>query len=304
MNWSRVPIFLKVVETESITRAAELLRLPKSSVSRAVSALEKDLASQLLTRTTRQVKLTDAGRHFYERARAARAALEEAEAGLEHRDDDAQGLVRISVASSAVPLADLFARFTAEHPKVHVEVVVTNRHVNLVDEGIDLALRAGAMPDSTHVARKLFSDDFGLFASPAYLKKRGTPKRLDDLRKHDVVLFRPKAGENVLELMGPDGPASVAVKGRVSADDLEFLRAFVTLGAGIALMPTLPGRQALTRVLPAYGVKGRGLHLVMPAARFVPTRVRLLSKFIVENFHPGGLCAVARTLNSGRALRA
>lgn len=302
MDWSRVPVFLKVVETESITRAAEALRLPKSSVSRTVTALERDLETQLLTRTTRQLKLTDAGRQFYERAKAARAALEEATAELAHQSDDAQGVVRVTVAPNAWPLSILFTRFTKEHPKVHVEVLATNRHVNLVEEGIDLAIRAGSMPDSSLIARKIATSELGLFASPTYLARKGTPRRVEDLNEHEVVMFRARHGAAQLRLSGPEGDVVVAVQGRVSADDLSFVRAFITLDAGIGLLPLImsagprtDGR--LVRVLPEWKVKGSGLHLVMPAARYVPTRVRLLADFIATHFDGAQLCQVAKELS-------
>lgn len=301
MDWNRVPVFLKVVEHESITRAAELLRLPKSSVSRTVAALEHELEVQLLTRTTRHVKLTEAGRRFYERARAARAALEEAAAELEHRADDAEGVVRVTVAPTGWAFAALLSRFTELHPKVHVEVIATNRMVNLVEEGVDLAIRAGTLVDSTLVARKIATSDLGLFASTGYLAKHGTPRRVEDLGAHDVVLFRAKNGASTVRLTGPDGDVELAVRGRVSADDVGFVRAFVSLDAGIGLIPVLmgiegraPARSRLVRVLPEYRVKGSGLHLVMPAARYVPTRVRLLADFLAKHFDPGHLCQVAK----------
>ena len=306
MDWSRVPVFLKVVETESITRAAELLRLPKSSVSRTVAALERELEAQLLVRTTRHVKLTDAGRQFYERARAARSALEEAAAHVEHRADDAEGVVRVTVAPNGWPLADLFTRFTKLHPKVHVEVVATNRMVNLVEEGIDLAIRAGTLVDSTLIARRLSTADLGLFATKAYLARKGTPQRVEELNEHEVVLFRAKNGAGTLRLIGPKDELELAVRGRVSADDLGFVHAFIQLDGGIGLLPLVMGLEdrnarhgGLVRVLPEYRVKGSGLHLVMPAARYVPTRVRLLSDFIAANLDEHQLCNKARDLTLG-----
>lgn len=305
IDWGRLPVFLKVVETESITRAAESLRLPKSSVSRTVSALERELETQLLLRTTRHVKLTEAGRRFYERAKAARAALEEAAAELEHRTDDAQGLVRVTVAPTGWAFADLFMRFLKLHPHVRLEVIATNRQVNLVEEGVDLAIRAGAMPDSSLVARKISTSDLVLVASREYLAKHGVPRRLDELKKHQVVLFRGKSGAGVLTLTGPKGPVEVAVTGSTSADDLGFVQAFVRLGAGIGLLPvvmlnTPPSKQGprdLVHVLPEYRVAGSGIHVVMPASRYVPTRVRLLVDFLAAEMKETQLCEVARALS-------
>lgn len=290
MDWSRVPVFLKVVETGSFTLAAKALGVPKSSTSRGVAALEKELATQLLQRTTRELKLTDAGRTFYERARGAMEALDEAQAALTHQTDDAEGVVRITVPNDAWLMPLLIARFLKEHPKIHVELIVTNRHVNLIEEGIDLALRAGKLEDSTLVARKLADSELGLFAAPAYLKRRGTPKTIAQLKDHDCVLFRGRQGKVRLKFSGPKGEVEVELKGPVGSDDLATNRALIGAGVGIGLLPFFPDKPHLPReferVLPDHSIKGGGLHVVMPSARYVPTRVRLLADFLAEHFAP------------------
>ena len=291
MDWSRVPVFLKVVETGSFTAAARALGVPKSSASRGVAALEAALQTQLLQRTTRELKLTDSGRTFYERARGAMAALDEAQAELTQHTDDAQGVVRLTVPGDVHPLPELLARFLKLHPKIHVELVVTNRHLNLVEEGVDLALRAGKLEDSTLVARKIATSHLGLFASPAYLKRRPAPKTFAQLAEHDVVIFRGRQGKSRLKMHSPQGEEEVNVRGKVSSDDLSTSRALIAAGLGIGLLPIFLekcGERAshFERVLPDYALKGGGVHLVMPSARYVPTRVRLLSDFLAENFTP------------------
>ena len=277
-------MFLKVVETGSFTAAARALGVPKSSASRGVAALESALNSQLLQRTTRELKLTDAGRTFYERARGAMAALEEARSELSQHSDDAQGVVRLTVPPDVWPLAAVLARFLEKHPKIHVELVVTNRHVNLVEEGVDLALRAGKLEDSSLVVRKIANSHLGLFASAAYLAKRPAPKTLAQLAAHDVVLFRARQGKARLKLQGPRGDEEVDVRGPVSTDDLSSARALISAGLGIGLLPIFLESRPYQRVLPDYAIKGGGLHLVMPHARYVPTRVRLLSDYLFEHF--------------------
>jgi DNA-binding transcriptional LysR family regulator len=290
MDWNRVPVFLKVVETGSFTAAAQLLGVPKSSASRSVSALEKELKTQLLLRTTRELKLTEAGRGFYERAKAAMAALDEARAELSEQTDDAEGVVRFTLPNDVWRMAELLGRFAILHPKIHVELLVTNRRLNLVEEGVDLALRAGKLEDSTLVARKIATSHLGLFASGAYLKRRPAPKTLAQLKDHDVILFRGRNGKARLQLTGPRGEEEVDVRGVVGTDDMGFVRALVAEGLGIGLQPIFLedcGKHSrIERVLPAYAVKGGGVHLVMPAARYVPTRVRLLSDFLAENLAP------------------
>jgi DNA-binding transcriptional LysR family regulator len=289
MDWSRVPLFLKVVETGSFTAAARALGLPKSSASRGVSALEQALKTQLLQRTTRELKLTESGRTFYERARGAMAALEEAKAELTEHTDDAEGVVRLTVPNDAWALAELLARFARLHPKIHVELVVTNRHVNMIEEGVDLALRAGKLEDSSLIARKIGSSHLGLYAAAAYLSRKGAPQTFAELARHDFVVFRRKPGKNLLELQGPKGDEKIEVRGPVSTDDLSSARGLIASGLGIGLLPIFlekcGGRgPRLERVLPEYSLKGGGVHLVMPSARYVPARVRLLNDFLAENF--------------------
>lgn len=289
MDWSRVPVFLKVVDQGSFTHAAKSLGVPKSSVSRTVSALEKELGTQLLQRTTRALELTEAGRTFYERAKAARAALDEAQAEMVHASDEATGLVRLSVPQDSWPIAELLARFSTLHPEVQVELVVTNRHVNLIEEGIDLALRAGRLEDSTLVARTVGPSELGLFASPEYLKKHPAPRTVEQLAEHEVVLFRGRQGKARLRLRdGRDTEREVTVRGQFSVDDLGWMRALVMRGQGIGALPLfLSGCQReapLQRVLPTWTVGTGGVHLVMPASKYVPARVRLLADFLFENF--------------------
>ncbi len=284
-------MFLKVVETGSFTAAARALGVPKSSASRGVAALEQALQTQLLQRTTRELKLTDSGRTFYERARGAMAALEEAKAELTEHTDDAQGVVRLTIPSETWPLPELLARFCKLHPKIHVELVVSNRHLNLIEEGVDLALRAGKLEDSTLIARKIATSHLGLYASPGYLKRRPAPKTFAELAEHDVVIFRGKQGKGRLKLQGPNGDEEVEVRGLVSSDDLATGRGLIAAGLGIGLQPIFfehcSKHSPFQRVLPQYALKGGGVHLVMPSARYVPTRVRLLSDFLAENFLSG-----------------
>jgi DNA-binding transcriptional LysR family regulator len=291
MDWSRVPVFLKVVDQGSFTAAAKSLGVPKSTASRAVTSLEKELETQLLQRTTRSLELTEAGRAFYERAKAARAALEEAQAEVGHATDDASGVVRLSLPNDAYPMSDLLAMFAQAHPSIHVEVVVTNRQVHLVEEGVDLALRAGRLDDSSLVARKLATSDLGLFAMPEYLRKHPAPKDVEALAQHELILFRGRQGKARLRLTRKNTEHEVTVRGRLSVDDFGFMRALVARGAGIGLLPIFmtsacvkKGAPAFERVLPEWSVSGGGVHLVMPASKYVPARVRLLADFIAGNF--------------------
>jgi DNA-binding transcriptional LysR family regulator len=287
-----VAAFVRVAEDGGFTAAARALRVPKSTVSRALSRLERELDVRLVQRTTRSFALTDAGRAYYERVRGAVAQVAEASADAADRSDEPRGTVRITapVDLGEAFLADVIVRFVEKYPQIRFDVSLTARVVDLVAEGFDLALRASPMGDSTLVVRKLGPAHMGLFASPAYLARKGTPARVEDLASHDFVAFRASGLKNPLTLVGPDGERSFHVPetSAVTADDLLFVNAATTSGAGIGLLPlffssctvALESR-GLTRVLPDWNVRGTPLHLVAPAGRHEPRRVRLFRDFLV-----------------------
>ncbi len=289
MDLNRVAIFARVVEHGSFTAAAKSLGLPKSSVSRSVTRLEDDLGVRLLRRTTRQLSVTDAGREYFQRARTALDGLDEAANAVSDREREPQGVVRLTapVDIGVSVLSDILPRFTAAYPKIHVELSLSARVVDLVEEGFDLAVRAGRLRDSSLVARKLAESPGGLFASPEYLKRKKKPRKLKDLASHDCVLFRAHGGRATWELLGPHGVETVDVGGTVSGDDMMFVQEAVRYGLGIGVLPTfLSGcvarESGFVRVLPDYASQPSTIHLVSPSARQVPVRVALLRDFLFE----------------------
>jgi DNA-binding transcriptional LysR family regulator len=290
VDLNRVAVFLRVVDLQSFTAAAEALGLPKSSVSRSVARLEESLGVQLLQRTTRAVQLTDAGRLYFEEASRALGSLEQAQATLSQLDSRPQGAVRITapVDLGAEVLAPLAARFVRRTPGITLEFLLTTRVVNLVEEGVDLAVRAGPLRDSSLISRRVNGLEAWLFASPAYLDARGTPSSLEDLPAHDCVLFRPRRGQAEWTMVGPGGQSRLTVKGPVGGDDFTFLREAVLAGAGIGLLPALQceqdvSRGRLVRLLSAYTGPSAPLHVVWPASRHVPKRVVLVREWLVKS---------------------
>ncbi|WP_048957575.1 LysR family transcriptional regulator [Enterobacter bugandensis] len=192
-----VEVFITVVEHGSFTAAAVALSTTPSVLSRAVSRLEVRLGRQLLQRTTRRVGLTEAGRIYLEQARSAFSLLDEAERDGRGQEGDLTGRVRISVPTTFghYCLPPLLARFSQQYPHVKVELNITNRNVDLIAEGFDLAIRLGQMPDSGFVARKLQDAALLLVASPAYLQRMGMPQTLDELHQHTCLPFiMPRTG--------------------------------------------------------------------------------------------------------------
>jgi DNA-binding transcriptional LysR family regulator len=290
MDHNDVVLFARVVEGGSFTAAARTQGLPKSSVSRQVARLERDLGVRLLQRTTRHLGLTDAGQAFFDRVRGAIAGLEEAADAVRELGSEPRGVVRVTAPADAgsLGIAEAVVRFVRRHPAIHVELVLTSRVVDLVAEGFDLAVRAGRLADSTLIARRIGSSDLGLFAAPSYLRRCGPPKDLADLAHHDCVLFRAHGGRASWRLTGSHGEQTVEVAGAVSADDLDFCARAVVAGAGVGLLPRVLGRprvgaDRLVPVLPEWRLAGGALQIVLPSSRFVPARVALLRDFLVEH---------------------
>jgi len=292
LDLNRVAVFVQVVERGGFTAAARVLGSPKSTVSRAVSLLEEELDVRLLHRSSRRVRLTEAGAAFYERASRGLAGLTEAAEAVSDMQHAVRGPIRVtSTADVGIWLLEpLLSRFLREHAAVHVEMVLTNRVVDMVDEGFDLAIRAGRLRDGALVARKLAPIETALYASADYVARRGAPATVAELAEHDCVLFRPTRGRATMTLTGPDGEESIEVTGPIGGDDFAFVRGGVISGLGIGLLPSFlcteaPG-PALVRVLPAHAVRGGPLHLVYPSARYLPHRVAVLRDFLVAALAP------------------
>jgi DNA-binding transcriptional LysR family regulator len=290
MDLNLAHTFARVAEAQSFTAAARALGLPKSSVSRAVTRLEEHLGVRLVERTTRKLKLTDAGRAYYDSVSRGLAELACGVERVAELQGTPSGLVRLTAPldSEETGIAEAILRFSELYPRIEVEVSLSNRRVDLIAEGFDLALRAGVLPDSSLVAKKIGSDPLWLFASPDYLARRGLPRRFADLARHSCVLFRPRGDTATWKLSGPGGTETVEVTGQLRTDDLTFTRRLMIGGAGIGLLPSQLAAAAvaagqLRRVLPGYEVLGSSLHVVMPSAKHLPRRVALLRDFLVDH---------------------
>jgi DNA-binding transcriptional LysR family regulator len=291
MDLNHVAVFTRVVELQSFTAAAQHLGLPKSSVSRTVTRLEDELGVRLLQRTTRKLRLTEAGQAYYERARVSLAGLEEAASAATSLSAEPRGTVRLSAPADmgSLNLGEVVARFVRRYPLVHIEISLSSRFVDLVAEGFDLALRAGKLTDSSLVARKVGVDSLGLFASPAYLRRRGRPKSVAELASHDCVLFRGMHGKSEWQLTGPRGVERVTVRGPLNVDEMGFVQQAVAAGVGIALLPTIGVRLTAARralpmpvhLLPDYSVTGNGLHVVSPSTRLPSASVSAFRDFLL-----------------------
>ena len=280
MNLDAIAVFVKVVQAGSFTQAAKLLNMPNSTVSAKVAALEKSLGVTLLQRTTRSLHLTQAGEVYFCRCLRALEELQAAENELAADRGAPKGVLRLTAPvelgrSVLPPVLDVLMK---RHPAIEIDLVITNRLADLVAENIDVAVRAGPLKNSGLIARRFSLGQFGLWASPGYLKKHSAPRNPDELNDHQCLRFAPFTGRN-LQLSNGRERAQVALAGRITADDFETLRALAVLGWGIALLPSFlcaeeAKERKLVAVLPDWRGESVTISIVYPAQRFVSPKIR------------------------------
>lgn len=257
--------------------------MPVSTVSRRVAELEADLGVSLLVRTTRSLRITDVGRTYLEHGITIAAEIEKAESLASGLQSIPQGTLKITAATDFGNqfLGKIVCEFLTANPKVRVDIMLTERVVDLIDEGFDLAIRMGALDDSSHLAKKVGSLDMQIYASPAFLKKYGEPRSPADLTKFECIQFTSDEDDDfgIWRLKGPKGEVKVAVSGRVSSNNMALVRDFVLSGDGLALMPHFicseeveAGR--LKVVLKDWLRSVGPIHVVYPGQRFVLPKVR------------------------------
>jgi DNA-binding transcriptional LysR family regulator len=238
-DFNDIVVFARVVEAGSFTAAARLLGMPKTTVSRRIAALEREVGVRLIQRTTRSLNITDAGRLYYEQSSQALRTIEDANLQLAQARVEPSGTIRISapVGFGGHFLNSTVFDFLGEHPKTRVELHLTDDKLNLVESGIDLAFRTGILPDSTLIARKLGSTHRILCASPDYLARRGVPAAPADLARHHCIIAGPSTASAHWVLDGPNGQETVTVSGRFAANEMQAVVAAAIAGYGIAQLP-------------------------------------------------------------------
>ncbi len=283
-----IALFALTVEAGSLSAAAAQKRLPKSTVSRAITRLEEHLGTKLLTRSPRNTKLTDAGRAYYAKVAPHVAGLRDAEDTLRAGRNDVQGVLRVTAAPDVGELlAALLVGFCARYPKVQVVVDLSARMMSLQTEGFDVALRATSKHDPNTVAKKLKDTHLGFFAAPSYLASKGAPSSPEALREHDCVLFRERS-QWALRRSESGERERVTVRGRISGDEFNFVRSALRAGAGIGLLPAFYAESdvrsgTLVRVLPGWTHETTSaLWLVYPAQRSIPPRVKAFRDYVLS----------------------
>jgi DNA-binding transcriptional LysR family regulator len=278
MEFDSIAVFVKVVEAGSFTEAARLLNLPKTTVSAKVAALEKRLGTNLIQRTTRKLRVTDAGQEFFDHCSSAVREIALGESAVVSRQASPSGVLKLTapVELGRIFLPEITQAYLQKYPDMGVEMTITNRVLDLVQEGIDLAIRPGHLKDSSLVARRFFEVDVSLWAAPAYLDGAGRPAQPQELRGHRLV------GHTVFKSATlSDGRDSiqVTVDGRVRSDDFGTLKALLILGGGIGWLPDCVARDALVAgtlvpVLPGWKSEAASpINFVYPGRRYAPRKV-------------------------------
>jgi len=305
-------LFARVVQEGSFSRAAQRAGLPKSTVSRRVAALEAQLGERLLLRTTRKLTVTDFGHSVLEHARQVLAEVEAASALAQQRQVQPSGRLRVSMPpdfASGV-LAHLLAEFAERHPAIGLELDLSPRRVDLIGENFDLAIRMGELSDdSTLAARRLASFGAGLYASPAYLKRRGEPAEPEALMEHDALRLLSRHGEPVpwVLLRGEQRWEGIP-PGRATANSPDLLMRMARHGAGITAVAhhfaeLYVHSGELAPVLDAWSLPPTAAWAVFPGRRLMPARTRVFLDALQAEFS-GPACQAQIAKEAARARRA
>lgn len=280
MNLNEIAIFVKIVETGSFVGAAKALEMPKSTVSSKLSSLEKRLGVTLIRRTTRKLHITEAGNLYYEQCLKAMEQIRAAEDQVSGAQTVPQGLLRITapVELGSTILPPVICEFNKKYPRVNLELILTDKKVDLVAEGFDIGIRTGQLKDSSLISKKLGSIYFAPFASPKYLKDKAPLKSPKDLQNHCIIQFSPLGPEG-WELVKSQETTIVTFERQMMINDLNLIKALTVSGQGIALIPTFlcvnevkSGK--LVRVLGNWRSNFRPVHFVYPPQKFVSPKIK------------------------------
>ncbi len=286
-------VFARVVGAGSLSAAARELGLSPAMVSRRLAALESRLGVRLINRTTRSLHLTDDGATYYEACARVLSDIEEADATVSAGRVEPRGPLRVALPASFghQHIAPLIPRFAERYPQIHLALSLSDRNVNLIEEGFDLAVRIAHLEDSSLTARRLAPNRRVVCASPDYLARHGTPRTPEELARHNCLT----TSEFTMswDYKAPDGkPGSVRVTGRYACDNWEVLREWALARLGVSLKSTWGVRRqhedgSLVSLLPGYSFDtGVAIYAVYPHRRHLPAKTRAFIDFLASSFGP------------------
>ncbi len=288
-------MFVRVVETGSFSKAAREFNTTQPTVTKQIAATETRLKVRLLNRNTRGVSLTEPGALYYEKCKTIVRDAEEADSIVQLRQNQAQGLLRVgtSVAFGRRVVVPLALEYMRRHPQVQLDLSFEDRYVDLIAQGIDVAIRMGKLADSSLGARYLGANPWVMVAAPGYLKKHGTPKRAQDLSAHVALIYSSVVGDEFWRMHTPKGePVTVPVSGRFRSNNLSAVLAAARDGLGIALMPRYVASESMAAgkvvaVLGDHALPEQEIHAVFPSPKLVPGKVSGFVAFLQGRFDEG-----------------
>jgi DNA-binding transcriptional LysR family regulator len=294
LDLNAVTAFVAVVEHRSFRGAAKSLGVPKSTISRRVALLEEQLGVQLLQRTTRTVTLTDVGDAFHQRCSQALGTISDAAREVRQSEASPRGVLRVTAPVTFAEhfLGDIVIEFLSQNPDVRVTLDLTDRYVDLVAEGYDVALRAGSLADSTLKARLLGTNPIVMVASPKYLAEHGVPKTPADLLDHDCIVSSNTERGAKWPLLVKRKVTLVPVRARVAVNSFMLARDLSAAGLGVARMPrgfsaALEADGTLSRVLTEFEAPPSPLNAVFPPGPHLAPRVRAFVDLLASKLDPG-----------------
>ena len=286
-----IGLFIRVVETASFSKAAMEAGVTQPTATKAVAAMEHRLGARLLHRSTRGVTPTETGALYYDKCKRIAREIDEADNLAKLLQSGVGGLLRIStsVAFGRRVLTPLVLRYMVRHPDITLDLSFDDRYVNLVEQGIDLAIRMGPMADSSLGARYLGTNPWLMVAAPSYLQAHGTPDRVADLAGHACVVYSSVQGDDRWSLVSPSGEKqSVLVKGPLRSNNLSAVLAATRAGMGLAVLPWYVARESLADgtvvpVLSGHRLPEQEVHAVFPSPKLVPLKVTSFSGFLQQS---------------------
>lgn len=293
VGFSEMQVFVAVVTEESFTAAAERLDTGKARVSRIVQRLEEKLGARLLNRSTRRLSVTEVGRDYFERASSILAAAEAAEAAIARQSREPKGRLKITATPEfgTTRVDGWIAAFLKRWPKVTVDAVYSIRFVDIIHEGVDVAIRIGALQDSDLSARKLGDVTYGLYAAPDYLGRSGTPRTVEDLDGHDLIM-KAVSGRTIWTLTDGQSTRKVSQSPRCTLDNVVAAKNLTLSGLGIAQLPRFMAEPdardgSLVRILDEWTSAPMPVHAVFASTRYMDPKVRGFVDLCREAFADG-----------------
>jgi DNA-binding transcriptional LysR family regulator len=294
LDLNDISVFVEVVRAGSFAAAGRRLGMPSNTISRRLQLLEESLGVRLLQRSTRQLNMTAAGREFFDRCAPGIEDIQHAGASLSEGNREPGGVLRVAAPADFFDnfAMEWMAEFMQRYPRVQLEFLLSDDRVDLIAEGVDLAFRAGQLPDSSLVARKLGASHRGLLASPSYLARRGAPESLEALAGHDCLAASNTPQAALWKLEGPNGAESIRVAPRLCINTAQGLLRAARAGLGIALLPVMVAAEDLRRgtlvsILPQYQRDISGMYAVYPNRRQLSLAVSALIEFVAEKVKHG-----------------